>query len=406
MPTIMSPPPQPRRARPARLAWPAAAAAGFLLAACGTAGTAGAPASGPASAGSSASAGVAQAQAQIAKYSRPMTFKPAGSPLSGVRSALTGKTVYYVPITQQVPIFPVVESGLTQALAAAGAHLHVCDGGATPPATTACLNQAIADHAAAVVTDSIPFGFAQQGFLALESHHIPVLLGDEPAVGAAGKPVAGNDQLAFLETNQVRAMALSADWIIAHSTGKADVLVIKITDSPLTVQAITQGALGEFAARCPGCTVHTVAETTANLSTLPSLVSSALLKDPNIGYVFTEFDTDLQPALGGIIQTGRTAKVIGVSSMGILGSLQMLRAGNYLQEDTGSAGVLQGWQYADQVFRMLLHQPVLASEDIPQRVFTRDNVGTLDLSPAGQISGSWYVTNDFKTAFSKLWGLG
>jgi len=52
--------------------------------------------------------------------------------------------------------------------------------------------------------------------------------------------------------------------------------------------------------------------------------------------------------------------------MGILGSLQMLRSGNYLQEETDSAGVLLGWQYAGQVFRMLLHHPVPSGENIPQ----------------------------------------
>ncbi len=58
----------------------------------------------------------------------------------------------------------------------------------------------------------------------------------------------------------------------------------------------------------------------------------------------------------------------------------MLHANNFLYEDTGSDRILLGWQYADQVFRMLLHQPVLRSEDIPQRVFTRANVASLDLT--------------------------
>ena len=200
-------------------------------------------------------------------------------------------------------------------------------------------------------------------------------------------------------------MSLSADWTIANSHGTADVLVIEITDSPLTVQAITSGALVQFRTLCPGCTVHLVKESTANLNELPSLVSSALLKDPKIDYVFSEFDTDVQAALGGVVQTGRSSKVIGVSSMGILGSLQMLHAKSFLYEDTGSDGILLGWQYANQVFRMLLHQPVLQTEDIPQRVFTRSNVASLDLTPAGQVSGSWYGSTSFKAAFSKLWGV-
>ena len=379
---------------------PAAALTAALLAGCGSSGTA---TSTPAT---SSAPGVQRATALVTQFEQTTAYQPTGSPLTGVAAALAGKTVYYVPIDQQVPIFPVVESGLGQALATVGARLHVCDGGASPATTTACLNQAIADGAAAVVTDSIPFGFAEQGFLSLEKHHIPVLLGDEPSVGAAGTPVAGTDQLAFLETNQTRAMSLSADWIIAHSGGKADVLVVEVTDSPLTVQAITQGALVQFRTLCPGCTVHTITTSTANLGSLPSAVSSALLKDRSIGYVFSEFDTDVQAALGGVVQSGFASKVIGVSSMGILGSLQMLRSSNFLYEDTGSDGILLGWQYANQAFRMILRQPVLQSEDIPQRVFTRDNVSSLDLTSAGQLSGAWYGTAGFKAAFDKLWGVG
>lgn len=381
----------------------AAALAAALLAGCGSSGT---TTSTQASPSASAAPGVQRATALVTQFEQTTAYQPAGSPLTGVHAALAGKTVYYVPIDQQVPIFPVVEAGLGQALARAGARLHVCDGGASPATTTACLNQAIADGAAAVVTDSIPFGFAEQGFLSLEKHHIPILLGDEPSVGTGGTPVAGTDQLAFLETNQTRAMSLSADWIISHSGGKADVLVIEVTDSPLTVQAITQGALAQFRSLCPGCTVHTITISTANLSSLPSAVSSALLKDRNIGYVFSEFDTDVQAALGGVVQSGFASKVIGVSSMGILGSLQMLRSSNFLYEDTGSDGILLGWQYANQAFRMILHQPVLQSEDIPQRVFTRDNVGSLELTPAGQLSGAWYGTTGFTAAFEKLWGVG
>jgi ribose transport system substrate-binding protein len=402
----MNPPMTPFRRRIAMTAVTVAASA--LLAACGSSGPSSTGANGTDAAATSSAAtstrpGVSQAAATVAKYENAVAFTPAGKPLSGVKSALAGKTVYYVPITQQVPIFPVIEAGLGQALGAVGARLHVCDGGATPSTTSACLNQAIADHAAAVVTDSIPYGFAQQGFAALGAHGIPILLGDEPSIGPGG-PASGNDKLAFLESNQTLVMSISADWIIAHSGGKADVLVIEITDSPLTVQAMQQGALEQFK-KCTGCTVHVVTESTANLNNLGSAVSSALLKDRNIGYVFSEFDTDVQPSVGGVVQSGFTSKVTGVSSMGILGSLQMLKAHNYLYADTGSDGTLLGWEYADQVFRMLLGKPVLQTEDTVHRIFTRENASSLQLTQTAQQAGSWYTTNDIQEAFKKLWGL-
>jgi len=376
------------------------------VAACGSSGStsSSAPAASKSAAGTHSAPGVAQAAATVAKYEQAVSFTPAGSPLAGVKAVLAGKTIYYIPITQQVPIFPIVEAGLGKALSSVGATLHVCDGGATPSTTSSCLSQAIADHAAAVVTDSIPYGFAAQGFAALKAHNIPVLLGDEPSVGPTG-PVAGNDKLAFFESNQTLVMSLSADWIIAHSNGKADILVIEITDSPLTVQAITQGALAQFKSRCPGCQVHVITESTANLNSLSSAVSSALLKNRGIDYVFSEFDTDVQPTVGGVVQSAFTGKVTGVSSMGILGSLQMLHSGNFLHEDTGSDGALLGWEYADQTLRMLLHKPVLKSGDTVHRILTRQNIGALSLSAADQNSGSWYTTNDVQAAFAKLWGL-
>jgi ribose transport system substrate-binding protein len=344
------------------------------------------------------------AAATVAKYERVVPFKPSGKPLSGVQRKLAGRTIYYIPITQQVPIFPVIEQGLRQALAAVGAKLHVCDGAATPSTTSACLDQAIADRAAAVVTDSIPYGFAAQAFAKLTAHKIPILLGDEPSVGPKG-PVSGNDQLAFLESDQTLVMSLSADWIIAHSGGKANVLAIEITDSPLTIQAMTDGALAQFKSKCPGCTVNVITESTANLNSLSSAVSSALLKQPNTNYVFSEFDTDVQPTVGGVVQSSFTSKVDGVSSMGILGSLQMLKSGNFLYEDTGSDGILLGWEYADQVYRMLLHKPVVQHEDTIHRIFTRTSVGKLTLTASGEASNRWYTSTNIAASFKKLWGL-
>ena len=92
--------------------------------------------------------------------------------------------------------------------------------------------------------------------------------------------------------------------------------------------------------------------------------------------------------------------------MGILGSLQMLKAHNYLQADTGSDGALLGWEYADQVFRMLLGKPVLQAEDTVHRIFTTANAASLQLTQTAQQTGSWYTTNDIQAAFKKLWGLG
>jgi ribose transport system substrate-binding protein len=41
-----------------------------------------------------------------------------------------------------------------------------------------------------------------------------------------------------------------------------------------------------------------------------------------------------------------------------------------------------------------------------QRMFTADNVGSLTLTPEAEKSGEWYGPTDYRSGFTKLWGLG
>jgi ribose transport system substrate-binding protein len=64
----------------------------------------------------------------------------------------------------------------------------------------------------------------------------------------------------------------------------------------------------------------------------------------------------------------------------------------------------RGWAIADEVMRMMLGQPPVL-ERIPQRLFTKENIGSLKLTPAAEASGEWFGSTDFKAMFTKLWGL-
>ncbi|TML81645.1 MAG: hypothetical protein E6G07_04530, partial [Actinobacteria bacterium] len=108
--------------------------------------------------------GVAAAKEKVAALAKPTTsFPPPGPQLKNVKS-LSGKTVWYIPITDKVEFFQAVTSGLRTALGKAGVQLKTCSGEANPSATAACVNQAVNARAGAVIVDAIPIAVAAQAF--------------------------------------------------------------------------------------------------------------------------------------------------------------------------------------------------------------------------------------------------
>jgi ribose transport system substrate-binding protein len=43
---------------------------------------------------------------------------------------------------------------------------------------------------------------------------------------------------------------------------------------------------------------------------------------------------------------------------------------------------------------------------IPDRLFTKRNIGTIQVTTAGQASGAWFGSTSFESEFAKLWGVG
>jgi ribose transport system substrate-binding protein len=383
-----------------------AVAAGCLLgtAACGSTSSTSSTASPAASASTggasgSAATSLAYAQQQLAAHSGTQAaFTAPGPALKNVAS-LRGKVVYYVPIGLTVPYFQVVLSGLKDAASAAGLTLRPCDPAFSPSGVAQCLTEAANQNAAAVITDSIPPAFAQQAINKLESRHIPILVAEE-----GSNP--STDELAYNSPPTELMTSLEADWIIAQSKGTGDIILPEITDSAASIGYVENGAIKEIRAHCAGCKLTVLKTTTEQLSNLPSLISTALVRDPHLGYVLSEFDADVSAVIHGLqtVSAGRQVKVTGLN--GVLADLQFIAQGNYQAEDTGDNGYQLGWSDIDEVLRQMLGQPVVSDEHVGIRVFTGANVAGLTLTSAAAHAGQWYGTGDFKPVYKKLWGVG
>jgi ribose transport system substrate-binding protein len=398
-----------RRHRPARpLALAAAVAGGaLLLSACGSSGSsaggptavaggsggASATASGSAAPSTSAAAAVAAAQQETTSY-------PAPGPAFDA-AKLRGKTVYYVPITLQAESFQIVSKALTTALQTVGVKVVSCDGGANPSTAAACFNQALGQHAAGVIADAIPYGLAANSFASLKTAGIPVLIVNQlPPSGQAD-----NDQLAYMPGNAVQMLDVAGDWIAADSGGQANVLAQEFTDSPDTIAYLQGNAFATLKSGCPACAVTVNKVSSANFALIPSSTSSALLKGPDINYLWLEFDTILEPTMQGVQQAGASARLKGVSTDGLLGGLQLLKQGSFLYADVATDYNYQGWANADMIMRMALKLPLPKLVPIPLRLIDRTNIGQIsDVTAAGEASGEWFGPTTYKTMFASLWG--
>jgi ribose transport system substrate-binding protein len=64
-----------------------------------------------------------------------------------------------------------------------------------------------------------------------------------------------------------------------------------------------------------------------------------------------------------------------------------------------------GWALTDEILRMATKTgPVTIT--VPTRLFTKQNVGSIQVTPAAQNSGAWFGDNSYESGFAKLWGVG
>ena len=363
---------------------------GATLAACGgsTGSTAGA---------SSSSTANAALTAEVAKLTQPLAAYPIPTtPVTGV-DKLKGKTVYYIPITQQASQFTVTQKSLTTALDSVGVKLQVCDGKGTPTDVSACITQAIGAGASSIITDAVPYVIATNAFAAAEKAKIPVVISNQ----AADPDHPASAMLDFIPAGGSQMQVALAKWVALDSGGKANVLVNESTDgpSPATYVAAGKDALTQS---CPGCTMTINQISSANFALIPAATSSALLKNANVNYVQPEFEQYLQPTQTGVQQAGKISAVKGLTGAAQLGGLQALASKNFLYAAAAQASSYQGYVDADAAIRLMLGTKV-PDYTIPVRLFTRDTIGSVPLTDAAQQSGEWFGPTTFPADFAKLW---
>jgi len=387
-----------------------ALAAAALLAACSsssssTTGTASGSSSASASASvggptSPADAGVALAQQTVTKLEATTSSYPVPTASVPGVSKLKGRTVFYIPLLQDVPTFAVAAQTMKAALTRAGLKLQVCDGQAQPTAVAACVQQAVGAGAAGIVLDAIPYGMAYSALNAAVAKGVPVLVADQVPQPAS---TPNTDHVSYLPGAQDQASQI-AWWTIADSNGKANGIIAEEIDNPSSIAAVTD-SLAIYKKYCPACVI-TVKQISASTTALEAAAASSNLQThPNATYYYTEFEDSLQPTVQGIQQDGKASAISLSVGAGTVNGLGLLKSGSLVKAVVVVDEAYEGWALTDQILRMATGTAPV-QETIPTRLFTKQNIGTIQVTTADQASGVWFGDTSFENDFAKLWGVG
>ena len=112
----------------------------------------------------------------------------------------------------------------------------------------------------------------------------------------------------------------------------------------------------------------------------------------------------VQASEGGVKASGRVGKVKVVTGAAQLGELQSVRAGD-LSAAASSSAAFDGWIMADAALRLASGDKI-PDYTVPMRLFTKSNIGSIDLTAGAMNAGSWYGPKDsFQDGFKSLWGV-
>lgn len=354
--------------------------------------------------GSSAAAqrdkNVARAVAQVKKFSKPTTkWTPPGESFDATSLADQKGTVWYVPILGVVPIFQAISSSLETALENTGLELQVCDGNGNPADWDKCINQAVDQDAAGIIVDGFSPDLVAAAVENATQNDVPVIIGNY------GYPEKSTDEVAYTSLVTPKIARLVADWVIADSKGKANILLAETTDSSNTEELIHETMLPHFEKRCPDCEVSLIGSTTADWSTkLGPATATELLQNSDINYFVPEYDGMAPFMTAAAARDGRDD--IKVSTFNAnLQQMQDLADGDFIYAEVGANIDFLSWAYADQIMRMILDVAPAQNAQVPVRLFTRQNVKSLDITEDAANSGEWYGNVDYHAEFLKLWGL-
>jgi len=341
--------------------------------------------------------GVATAQQTVTEVSEPSEFV-FDEPLDNASDA-KGKRVFFFTPLNNIPFVESMIDGVNDAAELAGITVDNAESGGDPVKGARLISDAVkSGKYDAIVTSTFPVDLIANPLREAKKAGIPVIaqFTDDPKL-----PTPEGEELGIygeVSYDYTRIGEILASFVVADSAGDADAALITTSDS-VTTALSAEGMQEIFGSLCPECGFEERDVLIADWATRLGPVSSSLLQDPEIDYLMPIYDAMATFVIPEIKRVGRE---VGLVTGGGDVLLPEMKKEDIVQAVLGQPAYWAGWSTIDQTLRAIVGADPVEDEDIQLRLFTQDNVDSLDLEGSEQ---SLYGGVDLEAEYGALWGL-
>ncbi len=384
------------RVRQARRTWTSAPLTGMgvavclLVAACGTATT---------SSTGTTGANVSEAEHLVKLAEQPAsTWQPAGGKFDG--TVARGKSIWFITDSFSIPFEQFMMQGIKEGAATVGATAVGFDSHFSVSEAARGVGEAIQAKAGVILIDSYPPPLLAPAIAQAKAAGIPVLTTNSQDVGPPlpGYPagVVGAATHPFSTPGKIEA-----DWIVADSKGKANIIYLRSSDIPVITDSLRDGFLKELHRLCSSCKVQVIDVPSSEWKDGTTRTASLIRAQPDVNYFVPDFDAQVIFMVPGVTAATAQTRVKIVSFNATPSVMQDMKNHYVVGAETGGPNLLQGWAFAEQALRVLAGMQALDDLNIPTRLFDASNINSIDLSLE---ESAWYGVGDYQAKFKALWG--
>jgi ribose transport system substrate-binding protein len=321
------------------------------------------------------------------KGSAPVTEWP--GPTDSPKSDGESRSFVVVPCTVALEGCKRQSDGFIEAAEALGWKTTLVDPKNDAKQQNAAIDQAITQKADGVFLVSIDPSIVKGALGRAEDAGIPVIV----AGTGSDEGVAHEVSLHGVEEGE-----LLAARIVSDTNGSAKIAMFTGAPYKTVVQRV-DGSKSIFE-QCDGCEVveeQDISGTTPG-APLVQLVQSILQRNPDVDVLWAPYDAAAIDIMQAVQQAGRTDDLKVYSFNGNLQNLDLMRDGDLQTAVVAEALEWAGWAGADNFLRIFAGQEPVEDDAVPFRV--------LDDSSLPPAEEAWTGDFDFRSEYSKMWGVG
>jgi ribose transport system substrate-binding protein len=309
---------------------------------------------------------------------------------------IAGKTLWYISFSEQSPVMATWSGTIQRVIQSYGGKVNIVDGKSNFSEFGRLIEQAVANHADAIVLMGIPPQAFSVQMQQAKDARIPVIVGSN---GVAAIPET-NGVVAAATIDHAQVGKLLGAWVVADTGGNGQSVVVT-HDEVMGTKTIVDSLSGEVSRLCgSACDVKAENLPFTRIQTEGEVTQSLAARNPNLKYIIPVYDFEALTMAPALQSAGAADRVSLASFNAIPAVMQKLKKGE-VAADVGAPNGWFGYAMADQVMRVMGGIPPVADMKVPLRLFTRENIDGIDLD-AGE--GNWYGTVEFPVEYRKLWG--